>query len=152
MNFKTRSLRVPLLALAILLVPSTAARAAAPHFATGGVSHVVGTTAQLQGTVNTEGQATSYFFEYGPNVTYGTKTKPVAVPIPNPLKPVKVGQSVTGLLPGYHYRIVGIYPGAPGPVPGTDKSFGGGKANKTKFNLPKGKEAQISTVYGGTAL
>ena len=154
MNFNTRLLRAPLLTLAILMVPAAAAQAAAPHFGTGGVAHVVGTTAQLEGTVNTEGLATSYFFEYGPTVAYGKKTSPVAVPIPSPLKPVKVGQSVTGLLPGYHYRIVGIYPGPAGPVTvtGTDKSFGGGKANKTKFNLPKGKEEQISTVYGGTAI
>jgi hypothetical protein len=154
MSLNVRSLRAPLLAAAILLVSSAAAQAATPHFTTNGVAHVLGTTAQLQGTVDTEGLATSYFFEYGPTVAYGTKTKATAVPIPSPPKPVKVGQAVTGLLPGYHYRIVGIYPGPAGPVTvnGGDKSFSGGKANKTKFNLPKGKEEQISTVYGGTAL
>ncbi|HEX4437417.1 MAG TPA: hypothetical protein VH061_11555 [Solirubrobacteraceae bacterium] len=154
MNFKTRSLLAPLLALAILPASAIGAQAVTPHFSTGGVAHVLGTTGQLEGTVNTEGLATSFFFEYGPTVAYGTKTKPVAVPIPSPLKPVKVGQAVTGLLPGYHYRIVGIYPGPSGPLNsnGNDKSFSGGKASRTKFDLPKGKEGQISTVYGGTAI
>lgn len=154
MSFNPRSLRVPVLSLALALVPAAAAQAAAPHFSTGGVAHVVGSTGQLQGTVNTEGLATSYYFEYGPTVAYGTKTKETAVPIPSPPKPVKVGQSVTGLLAGYHYRIVGVYAGPAGPVivPGNDKSFSGGKANRAKLNIPKGKEDQISTVYGGTAL
>ena len=142
-------------AAAALAVPASA-RAAEPkpHFATGGVSHVSGTTGELDGTVNTEGLATRYFFEYGPTVTYGSKTKEVSVPIPAPLKAVKVGQSVTGLLVGYHYRIVGYYTnlkGEPkGPLYGTDKSFSGGKSGKLKFVVAKGREEAVSAVYGST--
>jgi hypothetical protein len=162
MNFipsqSTRTQRVSLAAvsapLLIALSLATSAWAAAPHFATGGVAHATATTGELEGTVNTEGLAVSYYFEYGPTEAFGTKTKVINVPIPSPLKVVKVGQSVTGLLVGYHYRIVGIYPGPAGPltVAGTPRIFNGGKAAKMKFNIPKGKEDQISTVYGGTAL
>jgi hypothetical protein len=147
-------LRAVLPALVVFLSLAATAQAAVPHFATGGVAHATSTTGELQGTVNTEGLAVSYYFEYGPTEAFGTKTKVVSVPIPSPLKVVKVGQSVTGLLLGYHYRIVGIYPGPAGAVTvtGSPRIFNGGKAAKTKFDIPKGKEDQISTVYGGTAL
>jgi hypothetical protein len=124
-----------------------------PHFSTAGVSHVSGTTAELDGTVNPEGFQTSYYFKYGPTTAYGSQTKPVSVPIPNPPKVVKVGQMVSGLLPGYHYRIVGIYTpaGATAPVevPGADKSFTGGKLSKLKFIVDKSKESIGTVVYGG---
>ena len=142
-------------ALAALAAPASATAAEPkPHFATGGVSHVSGTTGELDGTVNTEGLQTRYLFEYGPTVAYGSKTKEAAVPIPAPLKAVKVGQSVTGLLAGYHYRIVGFYTNlkgeAKGPLYGTDKSFGGGKSGKLKFVVAKGREEAVSAVYGST--
>jgi hypothetical protein len=146
-----------LLAVPAGTVPSAALAASepTPHFGTGGVSHISGKTAELEGTVNTEGLATSYLFEYGPTVAYGLKSKEVPVPIPNPPKVVKVGQTVTGLLPGYHYRIVGFYIDRAGvrigPKFGSDKSFTGGKAGKLKFNVAKGKEERIGAVYG-TAL
>jgi hypothetical protein len=150
----TKRLAAVVAAAALLALPSAvlAAGEPKPHFATGGVSHVSGTTAELEGSVNTEGLATSYFFEYGPTRAYGLKSKEVAVPIPALPKPVKVGQTVTGLLPGYHYRIVGRYTThagkVEGPVNGGDKSFTGGKAGKLKFIVAKGREEQISTTYG----
>ena len=155
MSARTTSRIVSLAAAAVLaaVLPSTVLGAEPkPHFGTGGVSHISGTSAELEGTVNTEGFATSYLFEYGPTVAYGHKSKEAVVPIPNPPKPVKVGQTVTGLLPGYHYRIVGFYTNRAGvrlgPFPGADKSFTGGKAGKLKFIVAKGKEEQISAVYG----
>jgi len=156
-SFETRVSAIALVATAVALAAPSLASAAAepkPHFGTGGVSHVSGTTGELEGTVNTEGLATKYFFEYGPTVAYGSKSKEVAVPIPAPLKPVKVGQNVTGLLAGYHYRIVGFYTDLKGvlhgPIPGADKSFGGGKAGKLKFIVAKGREEAVSAVYGST--
>ncbi|HEX9481987.1 MAG TPA: hypothetical protein VF927_07790 [Solirubrobacteraceae bacterium] len=123
-----------------------------PHFSTAGVSHISGRTAELDGAVNTEGLATTYLFEYGPTVAYGLKSKELPVPIPNPPKVVKVGQTVTGLLPGYHYRIVGFYINRAGvrigPKFGADKSFTGGKAGKLKFIVAKGKEEEVGAVYG----
>ena len=131
-------------------LPASAALAAGepkPHFGTGGVSHVSGTSAQLEGSVNTEGLATTYFFEYGPTVTYGLKSKEVAVPIPAPLKAVKVGQLVTGILPGYHYRIVGKYTSAVGSPPRRGQELHR-QARKLRFFVAKGKEEEITTTYG----
>ena len=147
-----RSLAAIAAVFAALLVPSATLAAAEPkpHFSTGGVSRISGTTGELEGTVNTEGVATTYLFEYGPTVAYGVKSKEVAVPIPSPLKAVKVGQTVTGLLVGYHYRIVGFFTNRAGvrvPLPGRDKTFKG-KSSKLKFSVGKGKEGEISAVYG----
>lgn len=126
-----------------------------PHVKTGGVTHATATSGELEGSVNTEGYATSYIFEYGPTVAYGAKTKAVAVPIPSPLKPVKVGQQVTGVLSGYHYRIVGFYTshatGKETAVPGADAVFSASKANKLRFAASKSKEDRVFSVYGGSA-
>jgi hypothetical protein len=143
--------------VAMLALPSLVLGAEPePKFTTGGVAHATATSGLLEGSVNTEGFATSYIFEYGPTLTYGGKTKPVAVPIPSPPKTVKVGQQVTGLLAGYHYRIVGIYTsratGMQVEQPGHDKVFSAAKANRLRFaSSTKGKENRVSTVYGGTA-
>ena len=80
-------------------------------------------------------------------------TKAVAVPLPNPPKSVRVGQTVTGVLAGWHYRIVGIYTPAnattPIELPGADKSFTGGKLARLKFVVSKDKEDIGTAVYGG---
>jgi hypothetical protein len=134
--------------------PVLAASEPTPRFATKGVSGSTATSGLLEGTVETEGYATSYDFEYGPTTAYGAKTKPVSVPIPSQLKPVKVGQQVTGLQIGWHYRIVGFYTAHDGKAvvsPGGDKTFSGGKASKLRFVVAKGKEEQVTTFYGGPA-
>lgn len=143
-----------LVALAVLAAGSAGAVTREPRFKTGTVSHVVGASAQLDGVVYTEGVATSYFFQYGPTLAYGHGTKPVAVPIPNPVKPVDVGQTVTGLQPGWHYRIVGVYTkeGRTVEKPGKDRQYSGGKASAVRLELEGGKRAPLSTVYGTTAL
>ncbi|MCL4789321.1 MAG: hypothetical protein KJ070_21420, partial [Verrucomicrobia bacterium] len=41
---------------------------------------VLATTATLRGTVNPSGEATSYFFEYGPSLTFGRTTTPQNIP------------------------------------------------------------------------
>ncbi len=143
---------------AAAVVPASAPAATKttkPKFSTQGVSHVVGTSAQLEGKVTPEGLAVSYFFEYGPTLTYGHATKPVAVvPPTSTTKVIVVGQSVTGLLAGWHYRIVGLWTNSSGvqeKTPGKDKQFKGGKSAKTRLSLGKGKEDRVTTVYGGTA-
>ena len=143
--------------LAAAAVPQTAA--AAPkqsvHVSTGGVSHIRGATAQLNGTVVAPGITTSVYFNYGPTTAYGHQTKAITVPPPSPAKAVKVGEQVTGLLTGWHYRMCASFTNpAKGPetICGTkDVVFsGGGKAGNLKFVLPKGKEERLSVVYGGT--
>ena len=143
-----------LLLVASLLVALPSAQAARsttkPRASTGGVNHVRGTTGQLNGVINPNGLETSYFFQYGPTVAYGSQTKSVAVG--KGVKTIKVGQSVTGLLPGYHYRIAASFlkEGQAETVYGKDKSFTGGKSSKLKFVVAKGKEEQLVVSYGGS--
>jgi hypothetical protein len=147
--------------VAVAVPVAAVATAGTPKFATNGVSHISGTSAQLEGTVTPEGQATSYLFEYGPTaggpvcaVPMANKTKPVAVPIPTlPAKTVKVGQPVTGLLTGYHYRIIGFYTvaGKTEKVCGKEATFSNRHATQLKFSIPKEKEDRVFAVYGGSA-
>jgi len=141
------------LALAAMLAAGASAATLAPRVSTGGVKHVHGDSGQLDAVVNPRGVETTYFFEYGPTIAYGKSTKPE--PAGKGTKGLAVGQAVTGLLPGYHYRVVATYIGAKGTlerVNGRDKSFSGGKTAKLRFDIAKGKESEETTVdYGGTA-
>jgi hypothetical protein len=80
------------------------------------------TTATLNGTLNPNGAATTYHFEYGPTNTYGTSTPdgnagstPGSTPVNAPL---------TGLAAGttYHFRLVADN-GVGGSVNGADATF-----------------------------
>jgi hypothetical protein len=160
---RTLAAAVPLAAvLAAAAAPAGAAKEAVPSFNTGNVAHVSGSTAQLQGSVTPlklatgAYAATSYAFEYGPTTAYGTKTKLTPVPPPvAPAKSVKVGQTVTGFLLGSHYRIVGYYTNEKGelkgPFYGKDKSYVNKKLSQLHFSIGKKREAQVTTVYGGSA-
>lgn len=155
---RLRALRVYVLGLSVALLVAVASVAGAsvvpgPHPATGGVEHVHGTSAQLSGSVNPNGLETSYYFQYGPTVAYGMQTKPVA--IGHGTTTVKVGVAVTGLLAGYHYRIVATAPNpanpsAPFVVTGKDDVFSGGKTSKLRFVVAKRKEGELGTYYGGS--
>jgi hypothetical protein len=146
----TRHRLAPAAALAIataLALPSTSAatqpgRVGLPSVATGGVSHVQATSATLLGAVDPRGAATTYYFQYGPTVAYGKQTTPASLPAGTVR--VKVGQVATGLLPGYHYRLVAS--NSAGLKPGKDRTFALTKGKKAKFTLTKPTTA---TVYGG---
>ena len=139
-------------------VPSAGAAAPPVTAKTGGVSHLHGTSAELTGKVTaTNVPSVSVFFEYGPTVAYGSKTKATTIVPPTVTgkespKPVKIGQQVTGLLPNYHFRIVAtwVLNGVAEKATGADKSFSGGKATQLKIVLPHGREERLSAVYGGT--
>ena len=147
---KTRhrlALAIALLAVAALaLAPAgNAARAVKvglPSVATGGVGHVQPTSATLLGAINPRGAATTYYFQYGPTIAYGKQTTTASLPAGNAR--VKVGQAATGLLPGYHYRLVAS--NSAGVKPGKDRTFALTKAKKAKFTITKPTTA---TVYGG---
>jgi hypothetical protein len=128
----------PLLASAAIATTATWAASSTtpnvgpPSAATGGVAQVRGTSAQLQGAVDPHGLRTTYFFKYGPTLAYGSATKPATLPA-GPVK-IKVGQPVTGLLPGYHYRLVAT--NSAGVREGRDRTYTT-KAGRLKFQVPK---------------
>lgn len=152
----TRAKVLPVLALAsaalVLPLASQAASTAkntagnAPNVSTGGVTRVVGTSAVLEGTINPHNLATTYYFEYGPTIAYGSQTTPANLPA-GAVK-VKVSQAVTGLLPGYHYRLVATNSDSV-KAEGHDHTFAIKikKKKKTAFVLPKSFKP---TPLGGT--
>lgn len=146
--------RAALLSVAVLAAftaSSTSAATSKPRVATGAVKHVRGTSGELEAAVDPKGLETSYFFEYGPTVAYGKTTKTESAG--KGTTALRVGQQVTGILPGYHYRVVATFVSLKGVterVDGRDRSFAGGKTSKLRFEIAKGKENELVAQYGGT--
>ncbi|HET7506807.1 MAG TPA: hypothetical protein VFJ53_00465, partial [Solirubrobacterales bacterium] len=69
---------------------------------------VKGTSATLTGTVNPEGTATSYQFEWGPGSSYGERAPAEPVTVGSGTTAIAVSQPLTELAQNttYHYRIV----------------------------------------------
>jgi multidrug efflux pump subunit AcrA (membrane-fusion protein) len=82
---------------------SRAMVAVAPTVANGSVSDIMTTTATLNGTVNPNGVATTYYFEYGTNVAYGTMT--TATAIGAGASQVPVVTEISGLTPATTYIV-----------------------------------------------
>lgn len=76
--------------------------------------------ATLHGSVNPNNAQTTYYFEYGPTTSYGSKTGSVQA---NGLTSKSVLATLTGLKPGklYHYRLVAQ--NAQGTVRGRDRTL-----------------------------
>jgi hypothetical protein len=98
-----------------------AVAAAAPIVVTGPAVQVGQSTATLQGTVDPEGEATTYHFEYGTTTSYGLTTPTQAAGDGD--APVDVSAALTGLTANttYHYRLVAT--NASGTVEGADRTF-----------------------------
>ena len=113
-----------LLALAITSAshpaPASAA-AAAPTVTTGSPSSVGQSSATPSGTVNPNGQSTTYFFKYGTTTSYGLQTTPASAGSGTGV--VAVHQTLDGLTPNttYHYQLVAT--SSAGTTNGTDQTF-----------------------------
>jgi hypothetical protein len=87
--------------------PAPASAAASPPVATTGSTTSIGqSTATVVGTVNPNGQATSYYFRYGTTNSYGTQTIPAHAGSGS--NPVAVHANLFGLSVNttYHYQLV----------------------------------------------
>jgi len=104
-----------------LLAPS--ALAAAPTAITGSVSSVNGSSATLNGTVNPNGAATTWQFDYGTTTGYGSKAPSSAQSAGSGTANQAVSTTLTGLTPGatYHYRLIAT--NADGTTVGGDGVF-----------------------------
>jgi hypothetical protein len=91
--------------LALLLVAGASA-ASAPTAITGPVTAFGATTATLSGTVNPNGDATTWHFDFGTTTGYGTST--TSTNAGSGTANSTVTANITGLAPGttYHYRLV----------------------------------------------
>jgi hypothetical protein len=112
-----------------------------PGVSTKGAAHVLATSALLTGTVRPNGRETTYYFQYGPTIAYGSQTVPGNAAASTGKVPV--GQSVSGLVAGvtYHYRLVAT--NSAGKREGRDRTFTTG-GSKLKFLIPK----QSPDVFG----
>ena len=99
----------------------TLTTAGAPSAVTGSVSAITTKSAKLAGTVTPNGQATSWYFEYGTTTAYGSKTS--AKSAGPGAKAVGVSITVTGLkaATAYHYRLVAA--NGSGTSVGADRVF-----------------------------
>jgi len=124
----------------------------APPVATGPVSQLSPTTAQLTGEINPQGQTISYQFAYGTTTAYGQTTPPATVaPGTNPNAPVSVHAKITGLTAGvtYHYALVDLTRGGNGG----DQTFTAPAASLTKptaTTLPASGITQTGATLAGT--
>lgn len=138
----------PVLVILASAVPAGAQAAATksgrPKVSTGRTTAARGTSATLLGTVDPNGAATSYHFQYGPTLAYGKQT--ATGNLASGTARVKVGQAATGLLTGYHYRLVAS--NANGETIGKDRTFGVNRTGTVnKFTFAKSTAA---TAFGET--
>ena len=96
-------------------------RSERPRVTTDAASSVTPTSARLNGTITPNGQATSWYFDYGTTTSYGTRT-PVRS-AGSGTGATRVNTSVTRLRTGvtYHYRLVAT--NASGTTVGRDRAF-----------------------------
>jgi hypothetical protein len=93
----------------------------APGATTRGASNVSRNGATLHGTVNPQGQPTSFHFEFGTSKSYGKQTPSKGAGSDSSNH--SVAQAIKGLKPNtvYHYRIVAT--NASGTTRGQDRTF-----------------------------
>jgi phosphodiesterase/alkaline phosphatase D-like protein/sugar lactone lactonase YvrE len=93
----------------------------APKATTEAATEVKMTSAKLNGTVNPEGSATNYYFEWGESTSYGHKTE--AKSAGSGTSGVAEAEAISGLTANttYHFRIVAEKGGY--TVPGGEKEF-----------------------------
>jgi hypothetical protein len=113
-------MRVAALVLA-LLVPAVAVAAGPPSATTGAATAVGQTTATVNGTVDPQGMATTYRFEYGTSSTYGLQTDEHDAGAGT--GSVDAQADLTGLTTDttYHYSVVAT--NAAGVTRGADRTF-----------------------------
>jgi|GEM_PF-2255862 len=120
-----------------------------PTVATQVASSVGEKVATLNGTVNPNGSASSYYFEYGTGKSYGSKT--VEASAGSGSSAVEKSQSISGLSPNteYHYRIVALSEN-PDPAYGTDQTFTttGPPSVGTSEGFPDATTGEAATLGG----
>lgn len=139
---------VALIAVLALLIAPAALAALAPAVSTGSATSATASSATLGGTVNPEGQATTYQFEYGLTTAYGTTTASTSAGSGTSAMPVMA--MVASLAPNttYHFRLVAT--NASGTTLGSDKTFKTAKPSSPKPSSLRIKASPNPIVFGQT--
>jgi len=151
-------------AAALMLLVAANASAAPPVVVTNGASSVAPTSARLNGSVNPNGHATSWYFQFGTSTNYGTNT--VTVNAGAGTRATGASVAVTGLSPGatYDFRIVAssaagtsfganqtfVTPGPPAVETQTAQSVGQSSATLIGAVNPGGLSTNWTFEYGTT--
>jgi len=126
--------------LALIALATVPALAAAPAATTGDATAITDTQASLAGTVNPQGQLTSYAFQYGTTTAYGQQTSLTSAGSGTGETPVRA--DLAGLTAGttYHYRVIAT--NADGTTVGADRTF------RTTGTAPPPPTAPSATTGG----
>lgn len=118
----------------------------APAVVTGAATDVTATSATLNGTVDPNGQTTTWYFEYGTGTSYGSKT--AAKSAGSGTSQVSVAAAASSLTPGrlYHYRLVATSDA--GASRGADRTFSTGSA-PTSVSGPATSVTPTSATLNG---
>ena len=115
----------------------------APAAASGAASEVAPTGARMQGAVNPQGYATSYYFQWGTSASYTAQAPAEPASAGEESEATPVSEPLAGLAPdtSYHYRLVATNCGgcSEGTTFGEDASF-------TTSELPPSSPAPESTT------
>lgn len=119
---------------------------AAPAVTTKAASSVADTTAKLNGSVDPNGQAATFYFEYGTSTSYGTKTSAASAGAGTSAK--SVSAAVAGLIGGatYHFRLVAT--NATGTTTGADLAFTTSGKPVSHTGAPTGVTGTSATLTG----
>jgi hypothetical protein len=159
-------MRAAALVLALLL-PATAAAAGPPSATTGAASSVTQSSATVSATVDPQGMATTYRFEYGTSSSYGLQTADVDAG--SGTGAVDASANLTGLTNDttYHYRVVATNaagvtrgsdrtlktdarPGPPGATTGSARNVSPVAARLSASVDPNGRATTYHFEYGTT--
>ena len=126
-----------------------------PTVTTLAASSVTGAIATLNGSVNPNGLATTYYFQWGTTVSYGNLTTTTSAG--SGTSAIAVSANLTGLTSGttYHFRLVGV--NSDGTSNGSDLSFTPGAASvtttaATSITLNSATSGGNVTTDGGSAV
>jgi hypothetical protein len=124
---------------------ASAAPAAPPTVTTRPASSISSSGARLNGTVNPNGRATTYYFEYGTSTSYGSKT--TAASAGSGTRTVNVSATVSGLGPGVnHFRLVAT--SSAGTSTGNDLTFGSSAPPVVQTGTAQGTSTSGVTLTG----
>lgn len=132
---------LPFAALLLTVAAVPASAATAPNAITGIVQNVTPTSAVLNASVDPNGAATSYYFQYGITSSYGAKTATRSAGNGSASIAVQASLAQLRVDTVYHYRIVALSGGV--TVLGADRIF---RTAKTIVPQPSKLELARATI------
>ena len=117
-----------------------------PSVATGSASSIGLTSARLSGTVTPNGQATTWYFEYGTSTSYGSKTATRSAGSGTGTANVSASLTRLRTTTTYHYRLVAT--NGSGTTIGSDRSFSTSLAPAVRTGSVQNGGSTTATLTG----